>query len=30
MFRIPYTAENFENIEGLEINGVLFPVVEKE
>jgi hypothetical protein len=30
MFRIPYTAEDFENIAGLEVNGVLFPVVEKE
>jgi len=28
MFRINYTAKNFEDIVGLEVNGVLFPVVE--
>lgn len=28
MFRINYTPKNFEDIVGLEVNGVLFPVVE--
>lgn len=28
MFRITYTAENFEDITGLEVNGVLFPISE--
>jgi hypothetical protein len=26
--RINYTGKNFEDIVGLEVNGVLFPVVE--
>ncbi len=29
MFRFSYTAENFEDITGLEVNGVLFPVEER-
>jgi Copper amine oxidase N-terminal domain. len=28
MFRITYTAENFDDIAGLEVNGVLLPVVD--